>query len=440
MRVFSFVLMALLHVAPIHAAASLQVDESPWVQQHVAAIAAAGGGGTARLWQDVARSGTPVIARDPADPAAMFVTFLHRVTADDSHPPAVFVPVDWDRVYPMRQIAKSDVWQVTLRLPSAYRGAYWLSWPQGRATDPRALTTTHIDGQPIYELFDDAIARHRAPHFDSLSRALGSYGWFEGPDAPPEPFLSVQPAVAAGRIETRMIQSARLGNARAVSIYTPPGHDPRRRGGYPLLLVFDRDEYMTTIGMPRMLDGMIASGAIPPVVAVFVGAISDPDRNRELPGNAVFQDFVHDDLLPPLESAFALSRDPARRIAVGASYGGLSATLLAHRFPASFGGVIAQSGAFWWGPAHKDDGSAEFRDEGEAARLYAADPRKATRFALTVGTLEGDIMVQPNRRLRDVLIAQGNAVTYREVAGAHDWISWRSLLPDALIAMLGEKR
>ncbi len=48
------------------------------------------------------------------------------------------------------------------------------------------------------------------------------------------------------------------------------------------------------------------------------------------------------------------------------------------------------------------------------------------------GTLES------NRHMRDVLLAKGYEVHYQEFIGGHDYLSWRGLLADGLIALIGQ--
>ena len=62
------------------------------------------------------------------------------------------------------------------------------------------------------------------------------------------------------------IASRRLGNDRRIYVYTPPGHD---KGGapYPLVVLFDGLDYLSTTPTPTILDNLIAQKRVPPTVA-----------------------------------------------------------------------------------------------------------------------------------------------------------------------------
>lgn len=58
------------------------------------------------------------------------------------------------------------------------------------------------------------------------------------------------------------------------------------------------------------------------------------------------------------------------------------------------------------------------------------------RFYLDAGLFEGR-QVQANLHMRNVLIAKGYDVDYRNFAGGHDYFWWRETIADGLISLLG---
>ena len=65
-----------------------------------------------------------------------------------------------------------------------------------------------------------------------------------------------------------------------------------------------------------------------------------------------------------------------------------------------------------------------------AHSLYSGPDRSLDEMA----TMKDELA--SGARLRDVLRAKGNVVTYVTVGGTHDWLYVRSTLPDALMALL----
>ena len=82
--------------------------------------------------------------------------------------------------------------------------------------------------------------------------------------------------------------------------------------------------------------------------------------------------------------------------------------------------------------------------------MFLAAPRKPIRFYLEVGLYDNvpgadgplyqfaldETNLGGNRRLRDVLLAKGYDVTYREVGASHDMVHWRAMLADGLMTLL----
>jgi enterochelin esterase family protein len=147
---------------------------------------------------------------------------------------------------------------------------------------------------------------------------------------------------------------------------------------------------------------------------------------------------VATEFVPWMRSEFAAISDEPVTVG-GASYGGLGATFTALRHPEVFGGVISQSGSFWWKPAEEPQWQW-------LVNQYAAAPEPRARFFLEVGLMETDTtggrpsMVESNRRMRDVLTAKGAKVRYSEFNGDHSALNWRGSIADALLFLFGTKR
>lgn len=242
----------------------------------------------------------------------------------------------------------------------------------------------------------------------------------------PERRWSLARGADRGAVELHRVASRLLGNERRVWTYTPAAYDRSRT--YPLVVCFDGFAYVDDgyVPLPTVLDNLIAEGAIPPVVAVLPDSLDQETRTRELMWHEPFVEFLTDELLPWARERLSFSSEPAETVAAGSSLGGLTAAFCGLRRPDVFGLVLSQSGAFSRG------GPAE----------YAATPRAPLRFYLDVGSYERmtfermSSLYHANLHMRDVLVAKGYGVTYREFAGGHDYFWWRETIADGLAALL----
>jgi len=232
--------------------------------------------------------------------------------------------------------------------------------------------------------------------------------------------------VPQGEVATHRVSSTELGNERQVFTYTPAGYDPGVT--YPLVVCFDGWAYVQAayVPLPTVLDNLIAEGAIPPVVAVLPDSLDSATRGRELNLHEPFVEFLAETLLPWAHDRLAFDDDPARTLVAGSSLGGLTAAFCGARRPDLFGLVLSQSGAFQRGLPEE----------------FARTDRLPLRFALDVGVLETTpferfaALYHANLHLRDVLVAKGYDVSFREFPGGHDYLWWRETIADGLITLL----
>jgi enterochelin esterase-like enzyme len=399
-----------------------------------------------RFWADVARSGTPLI--EPSSDGSMLLTFVVRASGlPDERLPGIYGAFgDTGGPMPARAVLErlggTDVWYRTYEMSDRARFSYHVVRPRGTAADPQAVAEIILDGA-THELFVDPL--NPRTWVNGWMRLLDSGEWTEdwpvrgsyaeGPNALVDRYVTPRQGVARGKVSTQDLASELLGNQRKITVYTPPGHE-RGCADCDFLLVFDRAAYLSAVPTTVILDNLQGDGAIGPIVAVFVGNSQVPGR-AELPPNPLFQRFLAEELLPWLRKRYQFTSDARRSVVAGSSFGGLAATYTAFKNPSVFGNVLAQSGSYWWWPDWMSAGIRITEDSGALIREFSAAERLPLRFYLEVGTWEGDVMLEPNRRFRDVLRRKGYDVHYEERIGGHDYVRWRDSLSDGLLELIG---
>jgi enterochelin esterase family protein len=400
--------------------------------------AASGNADITAFWKQVTAEGTPLVESIEKDPQHQLVTFLWRGTSETRNvfPNGSFkiggrYPLD----YVFHQIPLTDVWYLTVRLPTGARFTYGLS-----ENDPLVFN----DFQP--ERFATTQADPLNPHRwgcapDATRYDCQSFAEIKG--AVPQPWIAKNSSVAAGTIEKQKIHSELLKNEHALSIYLPAGYKANA-APYDLVVIFDESAYLGKVPAPVILDNLIAASKIPPTVAVLIANPTQDSRNKELPPNPKFADFLAQELIPWIHAHYNVTNDPGKTVVAGSSLGGLAATYAGYRHPEVFRNVLCQSGSFWWAPDHSAavaDGVVT--ETGWMAKQFIASPKLPLRFYLDAGAFEfdsngtGGSILETSRNMRDVLLAKGYEVHYQQFVGGHDYLSWRGTFADGLMDLIG---
>ena len=400
------------------------VHLSPAIADLAKAVAA--GDGTGAFWDKVAASGgTPLIEPHGADGKTYVLTFLARGVRDNAR--LIGGPTadhEW-----LTRLGETDVWFKSFVVPAETRLGYRIA-PDvpdipGSPREKRVALLATAQADPLNPRFwpDDAPDRFNRESIVEL------------PSAPVQPGVREE-SVAAGGTRRLWFASPSLGNQREIALYAPTGFDPADPRAL-LLVLFDGDRYLKQVGVPAILDSLTAAGRLPPVAVVFIGNTGSRGRAEELPGSAAFADAMADEILPLVQKELRFAPGPERTVLAGSSYGGLAAVRIALAHPEVFGNALSMSGSFWWSP---EGTPPSFKLH--TAHAAALGPLRPVRVHLSAGLFErgrdGDIgILGSNRHLRDVLVAKGYAVTYREYAAAHGYLSWRGALGDGLLDLFG---
>ena len=229
---------------------------------------------------------------------------------------------------------------------------------------------------------------------------------------PPE--LSWVPTIPHGRVEELDFESQLLRNRRRIHAYLPPGYDEERARRFPTLYVHDGGEYLTRGRLPTVLDNLIFSGEIGPLIALMVDPVV---RGREYRASEDYAAFLEAELLPHLERRYRTLAQREARGVMGASLGGLISFYVALSRPQLFSRVGGQS-------------SALLLEEARITALLNSFRARAA-FYLDVGKYEPRYL-PAHQRIVARLTALGYPCFFQQLGGGHNWTSWRAHLKDLL--------
>lgn len=181
--------------------------------------------------------------------------------------------------------------------------------------------------------------------------------------------------------EVSLRESVRFpGTTRKVWVHRPANHSPSQESA--VMFFNDGWWYLDPAGDVRggtVLSNLAASGDLPQMIGVFVDpGVLDvdgvPTKHRNAEYDAFTDDyatFLLDEVLPLIESRFAISADPMSRGICGGSSGGDAAMTAAWTRPDGFGRVIAFNASF-----------AQMPGGNPYPALLASEPRRPMRVLL----------------------------------------------------------
>jgi enterochelin esterase-like enzyme len=235
------------------------------------------------------------------------------------------------------------------------------------------------------------------------------------------PELVEDPSLPRGRIVETEIESRIRGNRRKVLVYLPPGYEESGELRYPTAYFGDASDYVSRVPVPRILDYVIARGAVAPLIAVFVEPVP---RSEEYRMNEQYRRFLAEELVPWIDGRYRTIASPESRAILGGSRGGLAAADAAYFHADTFGacGAIA--------PATSPTNLVDVVARGEV---------KPVRFFVLVGLY--DLDWRPDGiALHEALRTQGYDVGFLEIPEGHSWNAWKSHIDDVLVYLFPAER
>jgi enterochelin esterase-like enzyme len=251
--------------------------------------------------------------------------------------------------------------------------------------------------------------------------------------------------VSASTVYNRTFHAPALERDWAYTIYLPTGY---HSDGPHLPVMYllhgnngEPTDWITQGHLQSTVDGLIERHEIPPVVIVMPQGGTDwyVDRKEKI------ETAFFDNLIPEIETHYAVEKERGGRAIGGVSMGGFGALHYAMTRPDHFCGVLLLSPAIYADeppPASAARRVGVFGDRQFDLRvwhalnypaLWNAYMSKPWRLPMFVSSGDDDLTIQAEASaLYTHLRLAGNPAALRIVDGGHTWDVWRSLLPAAL--------
>ncbi len=215
-----------------------------------------------------------------------------------------------------------------------------------------------------------------------------------------------------GHVSITSFSDTTQGRTRPVKIYTPPGYAEGNQN-YRTIYFHDGSEYLTLGSADNVLDYLIVTHAIPPVIAIFV----DPtNRNDEYSYDYEFMEMFVNELVPWVDSAYRTMEGAENRGVAGVSLGGLTSLLFTIQYPEVFGNCGAYSPAIWIG---------------DIRTQYAEHSVLPVKIYMDAGTYEPSIF-NSSLELLETLEVNAWEHKWESWHEGHSWGAWRAHLDESL--------
>jgi enterochelin esterase-like enzyme len=230
-------------------------------------------------------------------------------------------------------------------------------------------------------------------------------------------------SVPHGEIHTDWYDSKSLKTIRRVTVYTPPGYDRNAGTRYPVLYLFhgaNADEAAwTRLGRVNLiLDNLLAARKSKPFVVVMPFGYGVPPGSGSSQNNAMFERDLLQDVIPFVESRYAVQADREHRAIAGLSMGGGQSLGIGLNHLELFSYVAGFSAALRPAEFQKNFGGV------------TTDPQTINRklHLLWIGCGADDSLFGPAESFSKFLDDAKVKHVFRKSDGAHTWIVWRRYL------------
>ncbi|MEZ5014503.1 MAG: alpha/beta hydrolase-fold protein [Chitinophagales bacterium] len=252
-------------------------------------------------------------------------------------------------------------------------------------------------------------------------------------------------------VEKRSIPSSFLYRDVELTILLPPDY---KQKPYPVLWLNDGQD-IPSVRLQDHLQNLYLTEGFREIAVVGVHANEErlqeygssyaadyKDRGKKA---GLYGEFLVNELMPYIRSAYSVSRGRTKNVIAGWSMGGLSAIDIAWNYPEQFGKVGVFSGSFWWrskmyGRGYKDDKHRIIHQ-----LIRNSEKREGLKFWFECGTKDEAADRNKNGLIDSIddtldLVRELKAKGYSDKdiefviikGGAHDQDTWSAIMPHFL--------
>ncbi len=251
------------------------------------------------------------------------------------------------------------------------------------------------------------------------------------PGKPPAPWELTQ--IPHGNVTRHMLTTYIAHglpmNQEPYFVYTPPNYDPKHKGGYPVLYLLNGwshygDSWLTVGRADLMLDSLISTGSIVPMIVVMPQGYGDysfvsagrgvwEDAARINNNLTLYSKMFMQEIVPAVEREYPIAKGRDNHAITGLSMGGLESLIIG----VNHADYFAYVGGFSSALVHTD------------LNQLILDPGMARNLRLlwvACGTSDG--LINTNRNFVTWAKSKNLPVTPVETPGRHTWLVWRNNL------------
>jgi len=244
--------------------------------------------------------------------------------------------------------------------------------------------------------------------------------------------------VPHGTVSKLWYHSDRLGTNRRLTVYTPAGYEDGEER-YPVFYLLhgmggDENAWSELGRAAQILDNMIASGEVKPMIVVMPNGNADLEAapgesslgfkqpTTQLPRTmeGSFEE-AFPEILGFVDGHFRTVADMHHRAIAGLSMGGFHALHISNNYPATFDYVGLFSAAI---VPHEKTASSIYENFNE--KLKKQFEARPALYWISIGS--DDFLYKANKDFIDLLAHNGYPYTYYETGEGHIWKNWRIYL------------